>query len=77
MGTLRRELLDHAILYGEQHLEGLLKEYLEEYCHPARSHQSLHYEPPIPASHPATAPTRIVSIPVVGGLHHRYERAAA
>ena len=75
-GTLRRELLDHVIVLNERHLEKLLGEFVEDYYHRARPHQSLDRKPPIPGAHPTTAPAKIISIPVVGGLHHRYERAA-
>ncbi len=63
----------------DRHLEGLLREYVEEYYHPARPHQSLDRKPPIPRDRPTPTfgPTKIISIPVLGGLHHRYERVAA
>jgi len=79
IGTLRRELLDHVIVLGERHLEALLTEYLDGYYHSVRPHQSLVRKPPIPRARPmpTSGPTKIISIPVVGGLHHRYERVAA
>ena len=79
IGTFRRELLDHVIVLGERHLEGLLREYVEGYYHPARPHQSLDRKPPIPRVRPTptSGSTKFISIPVVGGLHHRYERVAA
>lgn len=40
-GTLRRELLDHVMILGEEHLKRLLKEYIEEYYYIARPHQGL------------------------------------
>ena len=66
------------ILSGE-HLKGLLKEFIEEYYHIARPHQGLDGDPPFPAAkpEPVTGANRLVSIPVVGGLHHRYVRMAA
>ena len=78
-GTLRRELLDHVIVFGQEHLERLLRAFLEGYYHPARPHQGLDRQAPVPSAGPTptSRPTRIVSVPVVGGLHHRYERVAA
>jgi len=78
-GTLRRELLDHVLIFSEGHLKRLLKEFIEEYYHIARPHQGLDGDPPIAAAkpEPVTGASRLVSIPVVGGLHHRYLRVAA
>ena len=79
IGTLRRELLHHAIVLGEAHLEGLLREFIEEYYHVARPHQGLGGETPIPTESPPNieGPTKLVPIPVLEGLHHRYLRVAA
>ena len=79
IGTLRRELLDHVLILGDGHLKRLLKEFIEEYYHIARPHQGLDGDPPIPAAkpEPVTGASRLVSIPVVGGLHNRYVRVAA
>ena len=78
-GTLRRELLDHVIVLSEGHLKRLLKDFMEEYYHRARPHQGLHGDTPVPSGKPESAAdvSRLVSIPVVGGLHHRYIRVAA
>jgi len=78
-GTLRRELLDHVLILNEGHLKRLLKEFIEEYYHSARPHQGLDGDPPITGAklEPVTGASRLVSIPVVGGLHHRYVRVAA
>ena len=79
IGTLRRELLDHVIILSEEHLKRLLKEFIEEYYHIARPHQGLDGDPTIPVAkpEPVTGASRLVSIPVFGGLHHRYVRMAA
>jgi transposase InsO family protein len=79
VGILRRELLDHVIVISEKHLKRLLKEYIEEYYHVARPHHGLGGETPFPTDKPdpVREPSRLVSIPVVGGLHHRYSRVAA
>ena len=79
IGTLRRELLDHVIVFSENHLKRLLKEYIQEYYHLARPHQGLDGDTPLPSNKPMRKehPTKLVSIPICGGLHHRYERVAA
>ena len=78
IGALRRELLDHVIILNQNHLRRLLREYIDEYYHVARPHQGLNRGTPIPQMNmKSTAGARIISIPVVGGLHHRYERIAA
>ncbi len=78
IGTLRRELLDHVIILNQKYLKHLLTEYIDDYYHVARPHQGLDGETPIPQSKPEPITgAKIISIPVVGGLHHRYERLAA
>jgi len=79
IGTLRRELLDHVMILGEGRLKSLLKEFIEEYYHIARPHQGLDGDTPFPTNmtESVTEPSRLVSLPVVGGLHHRYIRLAA
>ena len=53
--------------------------FIEEYYPIARPHQGLDGDPPFPAAERelAIGASRLVSIPVVGGLHHRYVRVAA
>ena len=75
IGTLRRELLSHVIVLNRRHLERLLREYLEQYYHAARPHRGLGGETPVPQLPPREG--KLISLPVVGGLHHRYYRAAA
>ena len=79
IGTLRRELLDHVIVLSQGHLERLLRQYIEEYYHLARPHQGLEGDTPMPHAKPPdiSGPGKLVSIPVLGGLHHRYVRVAA
>jgi putative transposase len=77
-GSLRRELLDHVLIFHEQHLRSLVSEYVGWYEH-ARPHQGLGGECPVPGKREKLeeGEGKIVSIPVLGGLHHRYERIAA
>jgi putative transposase len=76
IGTLRRECLDHLIVLNERHLMDVLREYVEHYNR-KRPHRTLALDSPDGRS-PAPIPEsgRIVSRPVLGGLHHEYEWAA-
>ena len=77
IGTLRQDLLDHVIALNQAHLERLLREYLAQYYHTARPHQGLGGETPVPQPGAPTGQGELISGPVLGGLHHRYYRAAA
>ena len=76
IGTLRRECLDHVIVFNETSLWRHLHSFIA-YYHRSRTHLGLQKD--TPESRPAQLPEagRIISIPEVGGLHHRYERRAA
>ena len=76
IGSIRRECLDHMIVLNESGLRRLLKSYFEYYEH-SRTHLSLGKDAPISRSVQPAGTGRIVEIPQVGGLHHRYERIAA
>ena len=73
--TLRRECLDHMIVMSEEHLRRILREYIE-YYHESRPHQSLARNSPLPREVELRSSGKVISIPQVGGLHHRYRRAA-
>src|SRR5213080_5392787 len=76
IGSIRRECLDHVLVLGESHLRRILAGYFS-YYHRARTHLAL--EKDAPDVRPVELPEagRIVEIPEVGGLHHRYVRHAA
>jgi transposase InsO family protein len=76
VGSIRRECLDHVIVLSERHLYRILKSYFA-YYHRSRTHLSLEKDAPEPR--PVQLPTmgKVVALPGVGGLHHRYERLAA
>ena len=75
IGTIRRECLDHVIVFSEAGLSHHLGKFTD-YYRGSRTHLSLQKD--TPESRPVQAPEagRIVAIPEVGGLHHRYERRA-
>jgi hypothetical protein len=76
IGSIRRECLDHVVIFNERHLRRVLSSYVDYYQR-SRTHLSLDKDCPEsrPIQHRSVG--RIVAIPKVGGLHHRYERLAA
>ena len=76
IGSIRRECLNHMIVLSEQHLRRILKSYFR-YYHESRTHLSLSKDAPESRVIQANKLERIVQIPQLGGLHHRYERRAA
>jgi len=75
IGSIRRECLDHAIVLGEAHLRRLLTAYMY-YYHEARPHLGLARDAPVPRAAERRCRADVLAIPQVGGLHHRYARAA-
>jgi transposase InsO family protein len=77
VGNCRRDLLDHVIVVNERHLKRLMNEYVR-YYHEDRTHLAL--EKATPAGREAEkklrASRRVVTMPRLGGLHHRYDLAA-
>jgi hypothetical protein len=73
IGTVRRECLDHLIILDEQHLRSVLTEFVG-YYNLQRPHRTLRLETPVPVLRADKGPVRLR--PVLGGLHHVYERAA-
>ena len=69
--SIRRECLDHVIVFGERHLRHLLLTY-QKYYNEVRTHLSLQKDAPVPREVRKTG--RIVPIPGLGGLHHQYVR---
>jgi transposase InsO family protein len=76
IGTLRRDCLDHVIVFGEVHLRRVLRDYLV-YYHGCRTHLSRDKDSPEPRPVEPPDHGEIVETSMVGGLHHRYSRRAA
>ena len=78
LGSVRRECLNHVLVLGEAHLRRVLQEYVN-YYNAARPHQGLQQRVPDPAAVRALRPEDggpVRAVPVLGGLHHTYLRAA-
>jgi transposase InsO family protein len=76
IGTIRRECLDHVIVFNQASLYRHMKSFLA-YYHESRTHLSLVKDAPEPRPVQPSERGAVVAIPQVGGLHHRYERRAA
>ena len=78
VGTLRRACLDQLMIVNERHLRPVLRECVAHYNH-VRPHQALELWAPDdrrPRS-PPRSEGQVVGRPILGGLHHEYERLAA
>jgi transposase InsO family protein len=76
IGTIRRECLDHVIVLNEASLRRHVRSFLA-YYHETRTHLSLDKDTPANRSVQPPGSGRVIALPQVGGLHHRYERWAA
>src|SRR5258708_14430318 len=74
IGSIRRECLDHMIVFGEAHLRRTLRGYAAYYAYHnvSRTHRSLNKDAPLHRAIERLGP--VVSRPVHGGLHHPYSR---
>jgi transposase InsO family protein len=75
VGTTRRELLDHVIVLGERHLLRLVRDYVRFY-NDDRPHMALDGDAPAGRAIEGPAQGEVIALSRVGGLHHRYTRAA-
>jgi transposase InsO family protein len=71
IGSIRRECLDHVVVFGERHLRHILLSYMK-YYNEVRTHLSLEKDTPV--SRAAERTGHILCRPVLGGLHHQYIR---
>jgi transposase InsO family protein len=77
VGSCRRDLLDHVIVLNERHCKRLMAEYVR-YYHDDRTHLGLDKQTPAGRERAKDTSTscKVISIPRVSGLHHRYKLAA-
>src|SRR5271169_130947 len=76
IGSIRRECLDHIAIFNERHLRRVLSSYVDYYQR-TRTHLSLDKDCPDPRPIMPRRIGKVIAVPQVGGLHHRYERLAA
>jgi MFS family permease len=71
IGTIRRECLDHLMVFGEAHLRRILRQYAA-YYNGLRTHRALNQDAPVHRAVQSVG--AVTSRPVLGGLHHQYCR---
>jgi len=74
IGSIRRDCLNHFVILSARHLKRTLASYFA-YYHGSRTHLGLDKQCPFPRQ--VSSVGKIIEIPQLGGLHHRYERVAA
>jgi putative transposase len=78
LGSVRRACLKHFLIFQEKQLYRLLKASVM-YFNQARPHQGLGQriaDPSVPSAPLLNSPNQVIAVPVLGGLHHDYRRAA-
>jgi hypothetical protein len=74
IGSCRRDLLEHVVVFGRHHFVRLMRSYIS-YHHEDRCHLGLDKDTPhkrLVTPRPSSR-AKVVALPRVGGLHHRYE----
>ena len=71
IGSIRRECLDHVVVFGERHLRHVLQSYMN-YYNETRTHLSLDKDAPV--SRAVDRAGHILCRSILGGLHHQYVR---
>ncbi|WP_247380752.1 transposase, partial [Bradyrhizobium sp. 143] len=71
IGSIRRECIDHVVVFGERHLRHVLLSY-QDYYNDTRTHLSLNKDAPVPRG--VEWAGNVVCRPILGGLHHQYGR---
>lgn len=73
IGTIRREALDHFLLFTEKQVRNIIRQYVEYYNH-QRPHQGINK---IPVEKKVLSSGNIQKDQILGGLHHNYYRSSA
>jgi len=76
IGSIRRDCLDHIIVFNEGNLKRILTRYFE-YYHRWRTHLGLEMDTPHGRDVHTSDQGKVVEVPDLGGLHHHYVRLAA
>ena len=71
IGSIRRECIDHVVVFGERHLRHVLLSY-KDYYNATRTHLSLNKDAPVHRG--VEWAGNVVRRPILGGLHHQYSR---
>ena len=76
--SVRRECLDHVVIFSQRQLRGILRKYTETCFNRARPHQGLGQRVPVPAVSGSVREVarKVVAIPILGELQHDYQAAA-
>jgi transposase InsO family protein len=72
IGSIRRECIDHSVVFGEAHLRRIVRAYAA-YYNEVRTHLSLEKNAPVPRAVQRVG--QITALPLLGGLHHQYVRS--
>lgn len=75
IGSIRKEFLNHVIIFNENHLRKLLRNYVS-YYNKIRPHDSLDNNSPVPRKKHNISDGKIITIPILNGIHHQYKRVA-
>ena len=76
IGSIRRDCLNHVIIFNEAHLHRILESYFD-YYHRCHTHLSLDKDCSVPRATDPPENGKVVAFPQVGGLHNLYARKAA
>ena len=79
LGSVRRECLDHLLIFHEKQLQRVLNQYVA-YFNRARPHQGIEQQISDPSRSSRSSlflpGDKVSTVPIVGGLHHDYQRVA-